>query len=1075
MPGVALSSLRVSMDGDSSGYVRAAAAKVEADSRMIAADKARYAAMAQADMALAKAIPGVAALSRSLLDGYGAGATFEAQIRKIGNAVDRGLGLDRAGVLLEATYRKFGLTADAAALAERGFVSIAPAVDALNARMAAAAVNAERLQGQLRAQSFQQGLNAQFGIGGPDTSTARAADVQAYGAELDRLRAKFVPLFAAGREYRSTLDEINQAARVGAISEAERAAALASTKAAFADQVVSLRQTAAATTQATAAAGLQRYELINLSRQAQDVVVSLAGGQGLGTVLLQQGSQIGDVFASSSGTLAGFARQSTSYLTSFLTLGRVAFGGVTLAIGGATLALNNFLSEQDKVKIALSGAGRASGASLGSVNAAADAGASAFGLSASGARALATELVATGKVANDNLLPIIKIGKDFATTFGVTDAEAARQLGAAFSDPVRGAEQLNERLGFLDAGMQRQIASLVAQNKLYEAQRVLLTGVQGSLAKTSEVTSVWSQAWTGLKNSMSDVFDYIGGKLAAAGGLNASLEQQREALQRMIASYDEMRQGGSFGGADPGIEGLKRQLAEINALIERRATATRDVAAAQASLRLSQIVMAQLPEIGARQALADAASVGGAVAEDPIMLQKFGLTQQQADRARAILQQLKNDFKTTFEEIRTSNQIAFDAVTAFSPAQKAAIAQRQAMEQYRAAGGLDPSEKARIGQDAYNLSIRQTITALNEAARVRALAAGQSVQSAQLEIDLLGKTIGQQAELRANLQARQQLEQEASQYRTAFDNAQYERLRRINAELGKQTQLAAQAAMNDNIKFGARTSLLAPEDVQIAQQLKGIYPDVATALNSVEAAGLRVNNALSGVSSQISGQLTTGLADIFDGTKSISQGFGDMGKVVARAIQEMIVKLYIVIPLMRALQSMIGGPLNGIMGGGGSMAGGAASTGAEGVGGIGGLYANGQAFGHNVVPFARGSVFGNRIFDNPTLFKFAYGGGVGNGVMGEAGPEAVMPLRRGPDGRLGVSAGGGAASSGAAPQFNVIINNHSSEPTNVQRSQNETGGIDWKVMIGNAAAEQMGKPGSALRQVTDNRGFMVRR
>lgn len=58
--------------------------------------------------------------------------------------------------------------------------------------------------------------------------------------------------------------------------------------------------------------GLARHELINLSRQAQDVAVSLAGGQGLGTVLMQQGSQIADVFVSSKGSVGGFARQVVS-------------------------------------------------------------------------------------------------------------------------------------------------------------------------------------------------------------------------------------------------------------------------------------------------------------------------------------------------------------------------------------------------------------------------------------------------------------------------------------------------------------------------------------------------------------------------------------------------------------------------------------------------------------------------------------------------------------------------------------------------------------------------------------------
>lgn len=63
--------------------------------------------------------------------------------------------------------------------------------------------------------------------------------------------------------------------------------------------------------------------------------------------------------------------------------------------------------------------------------------------------------------------------------------------------------------------------------------------------------------------------------------------------------------------------------------------------------------------------------------------------------------------------------------------------------------------------------------------------------------------------------------------------------------------------------------------------------------------------------------------------------------------------------------------------------------------GGGGLYANGAAFRRgNVVPFAKGDVF-----STPTFFPMSGGR---TGVLGEDGEEAIMPLRRGPDGRLGV-------------------------------------------------------------------------
>lgn len=65
-------------------------------------------------------------------------------------------------------------------------------------------------------------------------------------------------------------------------------------------------------------------------------------------------------------------------------------------------------------------------------------------------------------------------------------------------------------------------------------------------------------------------------------------------------------------------------------------------------------------------------------------------------------------------------------------------------------------------------------------------------------------------------------------------------------------------------------------------------------------------------------------------------------------------------------------------------------------------------------PFAKGGAFANGIngFSNqvvskPTMFAFAKGGG----LMGEAGPEAIMPLRRDSSGRLGVSVNGGTSAA----------------------------------------------------------------
>ncbi len=109
------------------------------------------------------------------------------------------------------------------------------------------------------------------------------------------------------------------------------------------------------------------------------------------------------------------------------------------------------------------------------------------------------------------------------------------------------------------------------------------------------------------------------------------------------------------------------------------------------------------------------------------------------------------------------------------------------------------------------------------------------------------------------------------------------------------------------------------------------------------------------------------------------------------------------------LESILGGLLGGF--GGGIGGGRAATAGTSIPGGIGG-FAKGAAFAsdsvmaRNLKAFARGG-----IVDTPEAFAFADG----LGIMGEAGPEAILPLARARSGELGVRAMIGRI-GGDAPQ-----------------------------------------------------------
>lgn len=195
------------------------------------------------------------------------------------------------------------------------------------------------------------------------------------------------------------------------------------------------------------------------------------------------------------------------------------------------------------------------------------------------------------------------------------------------------------------------------------------------------------------------------------------------------------------------------------------------------------------------------------------------------------------------------------------------------------------------------------------------------------------------------------------------------------------------AAMNDNSwldvldqaaeaqKQRTQPGIQAMEDW--AKSFKGgSFKAIASYADEIGSLGERAfgmwNRAISNTEDALVDFVMTGKLAIGDMARSI---IADLARI---AIQQAIIK-----PLTKWL--------------GGLFATGGAFSGGNQVFATGGVFSSG-----NVVPFARGGVVGG-----PTMFPMASGR---TGLMGEAGPEAIMPLRRLANGRLGVEAAGGGTS-----------------------------------------------------------------
>jgi len=246
----------------------------------------------------------------------------------------------------------------------------------------------------------------------------------------------------------------------------------------------------------------------------------------------------------------------------------------------------------------------------------------------------------------------------------------------------------------------------------------------------------------------------------------------------------------------------------------------------------------------------------------------------------------------------------------------------------------------------------------------------------------------------------------AAQSRTISDayDAILQETEDMNIALIKDDKERAEAQLKiEHDRRVSRIAMMEGEQDDIDLLLQAEEDRYLTAQRSISDSA----NSSKGFMKDLGATFTSAFEDAIAG----GENFSNVLQGLAQDIERMLARRFITDPLMKGLDSLVINPLSDW---------------------LGGMVANANG---GVYSGAGISAYSGSIVSSPTIFPFAKG----TGLMGEAGPEAILPLSRGSDGRLGVSGGGN----------NVTVNVFEAAGTkaSVQQEQGADGSMNIKVIV----------------------------
>ncbi|MDK1261282.1 phage tail tape measure protein [Cronobacter sakazakii] len=413
--------------------------------------------------------------------------------------------------------------------------------------------------------------------------------------------------------------------------------------------------------------------------------------------------------------------------------------------------------------------------------------------------------------------------------------------------------------------------------------------------------------------------------------------------------------------------------------------------------------------------------------------------------ADAAAKKLNTAFRTT--EQNYLRQIALIDTTGKKTAE---VTEQQKLQFDIADGklaGLNEAQRQRLEQLATEVDRLNSVKKANEenlklAEYIANLQRENANASASLNADIIGA--GQGDKVRERMREQLDIEREFNEKRSDLqqryqrgdikNEADYDR---YNAELDK----ALSQRLEDYQNYYQQIDQLNADWVSGARD--GLANWVDDASNYSQQAASGVQSALSGI--------TNNLVDMLNDNKA---SWKDWGVSVLKTIEKVALNMALVNGVS-AIGSLFSFGASAAVG---STPSGAYNSAAAGIqlNAKGGVYESADL-----------SKFSSSIVSSPTMFAFAKGAG----LMGEAGPEAIMPLTRDATGRLGVKALGSGTQGGAGVSLSIGTINFSGGTGGAQGNTNAAGAVANQLTgaIIDTINTQLRKPGTPLWNATQGK------